>query len=142
MATANLSLDKLASTNTFPELITAFNGNADKLDAFAGASAVNFTEESGITNNLFIRKSGKVVCVNGYIKSSSPLSIASLFVGTIASGYRPTENVRFPVAIASQPYNVGIIGYGIIGTDGKLNIKAGSDTSATFCYFSCSYITR
>lgn len=141
MATTNLNLPTLASSDTASNFPATFNDAMDKLDAFAEASDVNFTVESGITNFLFIRKSGKVVCVNGYIKSSSPISTDSLFVGTIASGYRPTDYVRFPVVIAPQAYSVGNIGYGIIEPDGKLSIKAGSNTSNTSCYFSCSYIT-
>ena len=141
MATTNLNLPTLASSDTASNFPATFNDAMAKLDAFAGASAVNFTVESGITNNLFIRKFGKVVCVNGYFRSSSPISTDELFVGTIASGYCPTDFVRFPVVIASAAYNVGNIGYGIIQPNGKLIIKAGSNTSATACYFSCSYIT-
>lgn len=140
MATTNLSLATIASTDDLSAFPTTFNGNMNTIDENAGASAVTFTEGDGITSSLSIRKSGKVVTVNGYVQASDAFGTSSTLLGTIASGSRPTDTARFLVEFASQAYNVGVIGYGAIGTNGQISVKAPSGNTGKYCYFSCSYI--
>ena len=141
MATTNLNLTTIAGTDNPANFPAIYNDSMNKIDAFVGASDVGFTPEDGITSNLFFRKYGKVVCINGYIQGSSAFGTSWALLGVIDSGSRPTDAIRIPAMISTGYSAVGVIGNITVATNGQLGIKAPSGNTGTYCYFSCSYIT-
>ena len=101
--------------------------------------AVPFTPASGITNNLFIRKSGRTVTINGYC-SGATFSGAnvSTVLGTL-SDYYPPYTIRALCAIGANAYSVGTLGYVALDTNGKLYVSSSSAQSNRSVYFSIAY---
>ena len=141
-ATANISIGAtLSSSNLTAVSNGGFNSLNQAIATLNNFTAVTFTPETGITNNLFIRRYGRVVIVNGYLTASSALGQGQL-VGTIESGHRPVATVRFLVGVANAAYELGEIAYGAIDDDGKVRITTKSGNAYKSCYFSASYIVQ
>lgn len=102
-------------------------------------STISFTPETGITNDLFIRKSGNVVIINGYLTGTSALTSNQL-LGTIASGSRPVAPVRVVAEVSEAAYAVGDIAYINIGTNGEIRVSAKSGNTYKTVYFSASFM--
>ena len=117
---------------------SSLSGKITNLENF---STVTFTPSTGITNNLFIRRCGRVVSVNGYLSSTSAFGSNQL-LGNIAEGNRPAAPTRFVMGVASAAYEVGDIAYGSIGDNGEVRITAKSGNTYKNCYFSVSYIVQ
>ena len=103
-------------------------------------AGVSFTPASGITSNLFIRRYGNVVCINGYLQSSTNFTTSETVVGNIGSVDRPSAILRLPAHTADQAYNVGTPAYVAISTNGNIVVTAASGTAHKYCYFTAAYI--
>lgn len=121
--------DKLA------DAVNALNSNINSFQT------VTFTPSSGITSDLFIRRYGRVVCINGYITSDSAFTNEQI-LGEIQDGNRPLAPMRLIAGVANAPYSVGDIAYIYIGNSGKILITPKSGNTYTVCYFSASYIVQ
>ena len=116
--------------------VSALNSN---LNAY---TAVSFTPESGIeVGNLFIRRYGRVVCVNGAIIADTAFT-ANQLLGYIQEGCRPVAAVRVLAGVAAEAYLVGDIAFVAIGNDGGIRITAKSGNTYKSCYFSASYVVQ
>lgn len=104
-------------------------------------SAVVFTPSTGITNDLFIRRYGRVVIINGYLTGSSAFGQSQL-LGTIENGSRPITTVRTLASVANAAYSIGDIAYVSIDSNGEVRITTKSGNAYKSCYFSVSYIVQ
>ena len=117
------------------------------------ASASDFTIQSAsvtpadesifASNNIFLKKSGNIVSMNGWAKfNNAPNS--SVVLGTIPVGFRPkTGAIRSSCAISDQAYNPPKYhGYFVIGEDGSISLKAPSENSYTAIYLTATYIAE
>lgn len=112
--------------------VTTLNSNLE-------LSAVPITYSSGVTlQSMFIRKSGIVVTVNGFVKFNSAPT-ASTEIGTIPEGNRPVDAVRTNVVMAEQAYFVGENAYLTISPDGVMKVTPKAGNTYTVMYVSCSY---
>jgi len=117
------------------EDLTSLNSN---INSFL---TVGFTPQSGITSDLFIRRYGRIVTVNGYLTATTAFGNDQL-VGTIEVGNTPVAPMRFPVEVANQAYEAGEIAYGSIGSNGAIRITTKSGNTYKCCYFSVSYVVQ
>ena len=131
LSTSNLT----AKPNGIGAEVAALNSNINSFQIVA------FTPSSGITSDLFIRRYGRVVCINGYITSDSAFTNEQA-LGEIQDGHRPFAPMRLIVGVANAPYSVGDIAYIYIGNSGKILITPKSGNTYTVCYFSASYIVQ
>lgn len=100
---------------------------------------VPFTPASGITNNLFIRKSGRTVTINGYCSRVTFTGAnTSTNLGTIGD-FLPQSTIRALCAIGANAYSVGTLGYVALDTNGKLYVSSSSAQSNRSVYFSIAY---
>ena len=104
-------------------------------------SIVGFTPETGITNDLFIRRYGRVVVINGYLTGTSAFGNNQL-LGTIETGNRPIAPIRLIGGIAVAAYEVGDIAYVNVGTNGEIRVTTKSGNTYKVIYFSCSFIVQ
>lgn len=111
----------------------ALNSN---LNAF---SVVNFEPVSGITSDLFIRRYGRIVCVNGYLTANTAFSSNQL-VGYIQARHRPDAPLRCPASVAEYAYSVGDVAYIAIDPDGAVRITTRAGNTYKVCYFTASYV--
>ena len=118
--------------------LNALNSKMTNMEAF---SVVNFTPETGITNDLFIRRFGRVVVINGYLTGTSALANNQL-LGTIETGNRPIAPIRLIGGVADAAYQVGDVAYVNVGTNGEIRVTTKSGNTYKTLYFSCSYIVQ
>lgn len=119
--------------------MNAINASVDSLNRKMELSAVQATYASGVTTqSLFIRKSGSVVTVNGFVKfNSAPTELTDIC--TIEAGNRPSDSVRTNAIMAEQAYLLGENAYFTIGSDGVMKVKPKAGNTYTSMYVSCSY---
>ena len=118
------------ATSTIPAKVT------DLIDT------ITITAQSGITNNLFGRKVGKMASINGFISASSAFG-SGQHVLTVAEGQRPVSTIRIPIGLSDQAYNPPkSMGYLSLGSDGKVYITAPSGNGYNVAYFSFSYVIQ
>ena len=101
---------------------------------------VSFTPESGVTNGFFIRKSGRIITINGYC---SGITFSGANVATTLgrlNDYYPQNTVRALCAIGANAYSVGTLGYIAIDPDGLVTAKSSAAASSRNVYFSIAYI--
>ncbi len=114
-------------------------GAISTLNSNMALSVVPFTYASGVASQfLFIRKSGSVVTVNGYVRFNSAPT-ATTEIGTIAAGNRPIDSVRTNAVMAEQAYFAGENAYFTIGDDGMMRVTPNAGNTYTAMYVSCSY---
>ena len=140
IAISDFVVNNLTSTSTTAPL-SAAQGKAlnDKIGQF---SAVSFTPETGVTSNLFIRRYGRVVCVNGYLTATNAFGSTSTLLGVIESGNYPISPVRFIAGVSSNAYSAGDFAYGGISDAGNVTITAKAGNTYKVCYFSVSYVVQ
>lgn len=122
-----------AKPNGLGAEVAALNSN---LNAF---SVVNFEPVSGITSDLFIRRYGRIVCVNGYLTANTAFSSNQL-VGYIQARHRPDAPLRCPASVAEYAYSVGDVAYIAINGDGAVRITTRAGNTYKVCYFTASYV--
>ena len=138
-ATTALSLSNLtAVSNGLGGEVASLNGKITNLQGF---TTVTFTPASGVTSDLFVRRYGRVVCVNGYVTSNTAFG-SNMLLGTIESGNRPVAPLRAVGGVASAAYSVGDIAYVTIGDNGEFRITAKSGNTYKVCYLSVSYVVQ
>ena len=136
LSTSNLAAEGSGGLNDLQAQVSSLNSN---LNAY---TAVSFTPESGIeTGNFFIRRYGRVICVNGAIIADTAFT-ANQLLGYIQEGCWPVAAVRVLAGVAAEAYSVGDIAYVAIGNDGGIRITAKSGNTYKSCYFSASYVVQ
>ena len=135
LSTSNLTADASGGFNKVKTDIDTLNSNINSFQS------VTFTPASGIKDNLFIRRYGRVVCANGYLTSSNAFTNNQL-LGNVQAGHRPIAPTRFLCGVANQAYEVGDIAYMTIDENGDIYIAPKSGNTYKKCYFSASYVVQ
>lgn len=110
-------------------------------DNYTSFSEVSLSMASGKTGGLFARRYGRVVCINGYISSTSAFTTNEL-LATIESVNRPPDTIRTLVGVANWAYEAGDLAYLSISADGTIKISPKSGNTYKVCYFTASYIVE
>lgn len=103
-------------------------------------STITFTPASGVSSNLFVRKSGNVVSINGYLTATNAFSTSEFILGNLPAGVRPSAHIRCLAGVSNVAYTPGDIAYLLVATSGNLTITAKSGNSYKVCYFNVTYI--
>lgn len=105
-------------------------------------STITFTPASGVSSNLFVRKSGNVVSINGYLTANNAFPSSEYILGNLPAGARPTTNCRCIVGVANAAYEPGDIAYLLVPSTGNIAITAKSGNTYKVCYFNVTYIAE
>lgn len=117
-------------------------GIATAITQSTAISAITFTPASGITNNLFVRKSGKVVSINGYLTATNAFPSSEYTLGNLPAGARPTAPIRCLAGVAEAAYTPRDTAYLLVSSAGDINITAKAGNTYKVCYFNVTYIAE
>lgn len=130
-----------AAVKVLASLVNTTDMNAAIAQSTA-ISTITFTPASGVSSNLFVRKSGNVVSINGYLTATNAFSTSEFILGNLPAGVRPSANVRCLAGVSSVAYAPGDIAYLLVATSGNLGITAKTGNSYKVCYFNVTYIAE
>jgi hypothetical protein len=82
------------------------------------------------SNNLFIKQSGHVVSINGFVSGLSSLVAGENTIGTFSGVSMPPSIIRAIASLASNAWSNGDTVYCAVGTDGSIGITPGAAISS------------
>ena len=159
MATSTKTLTPTNQTITIPDMTERPNASvltdgigkeADAINALNSNLAVKtgtFTADSTNHPNgdphFTVKQYGKVVSINGYMRSLGSFNADTNFrLGTISGVSMPPTDVRGIATIASQAYLNGSYNYlSINPSTGDVNINPREATNGKAVYFTICYVT-
>ena len=136
--------DAEAASGTEPTKKVTLSQLASAISSLLNISATNvtfFNDSPVRTNGLTIRKYGNVVCINGYLQTTSSISTTGTMVGVVDTPGTSSATVKIPVFLGSSANEITAQAYAEITTEGEMTVTAPSNaTTCKYVYFSASYI--
>lgn len=111
--------------------------------SYRSGTVSSTTDQPNAVSYLTVRQSGRVVTINGYVRDISFTANTNTNVVQISGVDLPassSEIIRFPVNIADQAYNPGVLGVGAFTENGYIRVSSPATATGRNITFSISYI--